>query len=186
MRASCAAIYLLKELKFAMPKLHILSSVLEGKVYDLVDERVTVGRAMDNMIRLEDGTVSHHHAMFVLDATDYKLRDLNSTNGTRVNGMRILETRLNHGDQVRLGSVEMRYEGDTKKASQPLPPSQTGVDLEKLGHSSGTPPTFSSVSPFGRKKKTGPGIWLWIVLGLGVAAVVAVIVVWYMLRRLPR
>jgi len=168
-----------------MPKLHILSGVLEGKVYDLVDERVTVGRAMDNMIRLEDGTVSHHHAMLVLDGTDYKLRDLNSTNGSRVNGMRVVETRLNHGDQIRLGSVEMRYESDTKKASQPLPPSQTGVGLEDLGQRSGPPPTFSSVSPFGRKKKSGPGIWLWIVIGLGIAAAAAVVAVWYMLRQLP-
>ncbi len=39
-----------------MPKLHILSGVLEGKVYDLMEERITVGRALDNAIRLEDGT----------------------------------------------------------------------------------------------------------------------------------
>ncbi len=167
-----------------MSKLHILSGVLEGKIYDLVEDRVTIGRAMDNMIRLEDGTVSHHHAMLLVDGTDYKVRDLNSTNGSRVNGMRIIETRLNHGDQLRLGSVEMRYEGDTKKASQPLPPSQSGVDLTNLGQHSGQPPTFSSVSPFGRKKKNGPGIWLWIVLGLGIAAVVAVVVVWYLLTKL--
>jgi len=167
-----------------MAKLHILSGVLEGKVYDLVEERVTLGRAMDNMIRLEDGTVSHHHAMLLLDGPDYKVRDLNSTNGSRVNGMRIVETRLTHGDQLRLGSVEMRYEGDTKKASQPLPPSQTGVNLADLGQRSSAPPTFSSVSPFGRKKKTGLGIWLWIVLGLGIAAVAAVVVVWYLLTKL--
>ncbi len=167
-----------------MPKLHILSGVLEGKVYDLVEERVTIGRAMDNMIRLEDGTVSHHHAMLVLEGMDYKLRDLNSTNGTRVNGMRIVETRISHGDQIRLGSVEMRYEGDAKKASQPLPPSQTGVDLADIGQRPAAPQTFSSVSPFGRKKKTGPGIWLWIVIGLGIAAAAAVVVVWYLLTRL--
>jgi hypothetical protein len=166
-----------------MPKLHILSGILEGKVYDLVEERVTVGRAMDNMIRLDDGTVSHHHAMFVMDGTDYKVRDLNSTNGTRVNGMRVVDTRLTHGDQVRVGSVEMRYEGDAKKASQPLPPSQSGVNLAELGRTSEAPRTFSSASPFGRKKKGGPGIWLWIVLGLGIAAVIAVIAVWVMLYK---
>ena len=76
-----------------MPKLHILSGVLEGKVVDLTEERITMGRALDNTIRLEDGTISHHHAMLLLDGPDYKLRDLNSTNGTRVNGMRIVETK---------------------------------------------------------------------------------------------
>jgi len=98
-----------------MPKLHILSGQLEGKVFDLMEERVTIGRGLDNLIRMEDSTMSHHHAMFVLETDGYKLRDLNSTNGTRVNGMRIAEMKLNNGDQVRMGSVEMRFESDIKK-----------------------------------------------------------------------
>ncbi len=98
-----------------MPKIHILSGVLEGKVIDLIEERTTVGRALDNMVRLEDGTVSHHHALLVQDGTDYKLRDLNSTNGTRVNGMRIVETKLHNGDQVRIGSVELRYDPTSRR-----------------------------------------------------------------------
>jgi pSer/pThr/pTyr-binding forkhead associated (FHA) protein len=154
-----------------MPKLHILSGQLEGKVVDLMEERVTLGRALDNTIRMEDGTVSHHHAMFVLDGVGYKLRDLNSTNGTRVNSMRVVETKLNNGDQVRVGSVEMRYESDVKKASQPLPPSQVGVDQSEVGKGDGPPPTFGSASPFGRKKRGAGKVWLWVMLGLGAAAV---------------
>src|SRR5277367_419117 len=111
-----------------MPKLHILSGQLEGKVFDLMEERVTIGRGLDNLIRMEDGTMSHHHAMFVLEKDGYKLRDLNSTNGTRG-----AETKLNNGDAVRMGSVEMRFESDIKKASQPLPPTQTGVDITQVG-----------------------------------------------------
>jgi hypothetical protein len=153
-----------------MPKIHILSGVLEGKTIDLIEERIPVGRALDNLIRLEDGTVSHHHATFVSDGTDYKLRDLNSTNGTRVNGLRIVETKLHNGDQVRLGSVEMRYESDAKKSSQPLPPSKTGVDLAELGGPGAPPPTFTSASPFGRKRSSGGSMWMWIFLGLGLIA----------------
>lgn len=155
-----------------MPKLHILSGVLEGKVIDLIEERITVGRALDNMIRLEDGTVSHHHAMFVLEGADYKLRDLNSTNGTRVNGMRIVETKLHNGDQIRIGSVEMRFESDVKKASQPLPPTQTGVDIAQVGVGAAPPPAFGAESPFGRRKKTNQSPILWVVIGLGVVALV--------------
>lgn len=165
-----------------MPKLHILSGVLEGKVHELTEERITAGRALDNMVRLDDGTVSHHHALLVLEGVDYKLRDLNSTNGTRVNGLRIAEQSLHNGDQVRLGSVEMRYESEAKKASQPLPPAQTGINLTELGRGSAPPPTFSSASPFGRKKKTGPSVWVWVVIGLGVVAFVAVVV--FLLRFL--
>ena len=160
-----------------MPKLHILSGLLEGKVVDLMEERVTLGRALDNTIRMEDGTISHHHAMFVLDGITYKLRDLNSTNGTRVNSMRIVETKLNNGDQVRVGSVEMRYESDVKKASQPLPPSQAGVDQSEVGKGDGPPPTFGSASPFGRKKRGAGKTWLWVMLGLGVVAVL--VLAWF-------
>src|SRR5437867_12365875 len=148
-----------------MPKLHILSGVLEGKIIDLIEDRVTVGRAIDNLIRLEDGTVSHHHAMLVTEGSDFKLRDLNSTNGTRVNGLRIVETKLHNGDQVRFGSVEMRFESDVKKASQPLPPTQTGVDLTQVGSGGAPPPTFSSVSPFGRKRTGERTPWVWVVVG---------------------
>ena len=162
-----------------MPKLQILSGILEGKVFDLLDERVTVGRALDNVIRIEDGTVSSHHAMFILEADGMKLRDLNSTNGTRVNGLRIVETMLNSGDAVRMGSVEMRFESDVKKASQPLPPSQTGVDLSQVGKGGGPPPSFGTSSPFGRKRAGSRDIWMWVVIGLGVVA--ALVLVWFFL-----
>jgi pSer/pThr/pTyr-binding forkhead associated (FHA) protein len=157
-----------------MPKLQILSGVLEGKVYDLIEERITIGRALDNMIRLEDGTVSHHHAMLLQEGADFKLRDLNSTNGTRVNGMRIVETKLHHGDQVRLGSVEMRFESDIKKSSQPLPPTQTGVDITQVGTGSAPPPAFGSASPFGRKKAKKINPLVWGTIGLGVVALIIV------------
>jgi hypothetical protein len=157
-----------------MPKLHILSGVLEGKVIDLNEDRITVGRALDNMIRLEDGTVSHHHSMLLIESGEIKLRDLNSTNGTRVNGMRIVETKLHHGDQVRMGSVEMRFESDTKKTTQPLPPTQTGVDLSQVGAGSTPPPTFSTSSPFARKKKNTMTPLIWGLAGLGVIALITI------------
>jgi len=156
-----------------MPKLHIQSGQLEGKVFEMLEERVTVGRALDNTIRMEDGTVSHHHAVFVIDTEGCKLRDLNSTNGTRVNGMRITETMLNNGDQVRMGSVEMRFESDVKKSSQPLPPSQTGVDLSQVGQGGGPPPTFASASPFGRKRRGQQNVLTMAVLGLAAVAVLS-------------
>ena len=153
-----------------MPKLHILSGILEGKVIDIFEERVTLGRALDNTIRLEDGTISHHHAMLLTENGEFKLRDLNSTNGTRVNGTRIVESKISHGDQVRLGSVEMRFESDAKKNSQPLPPVQTGIDLSQVGTSSAPPPTFGSASPFARKRNNQRNPLVWVVLGLGVLA----------------
>jgi hypothetical protein len=166
-----------------MPKLIILSGILEGKVFDLLDERVTVGRALDNTIRIEDGTVSSHHAVFLMEMDGIKLRDLNSTNGTRVNTLRITETMLNNGDAVRMGSVEMRFESDIKKASQPLPPSQTGVDLSQVGKGGGPPPSFGSSSPFGRKRHGGGrDTLMWVVIGLGLFA--ALVLAWFAIKFL--
>jgi hypothetical protein len=109
-----------------------------------------------------------------------KLRDLNSTNGTRVNSLRIVETMLNSGDAVRMGSVEMRFESDVKKASQPLPPSQTGVDLSQVGKGGGPPPSFGTSSPFGRKRHGGRDVLKWVVIGLGLVA--ALVLVWFFMN----
>jgi pSer/pThr/pTyr-binding forkhead associated (FHA) protein len=163
-----------------MPKLHVLSGLLEGKTFELIEDRISVGRALDNMIRLEDGTVSHHHAMFVADGDGYRIRDLNSTNGTRVNGLRIVETKLHHGDHIRLGSVEMLYESEVKKASQPLPPSHTGVDPNQLGVGGTPPPSFGTASPFGRKRVGETDPWVWVVIGLGVVA--ALVLAWFVTK----
>ena len=159
-----------------MPKLHILSGLLEGKVFDLVEERISIGRALDNIICLEDGTVSHHHAVLTLEDGDYKIRDLNSTNGTRVNGLRIVENKLRHGDTLRLGSVEMRYESVVKPVSQPLPRTPAGISEDQLGAGSAPPPTFGPTTPFGRKKQGTGNLWIWVVVGLGV--VVLAVLVW--------
>jgi predicted component of type VI protein secretion system len=163
-----------------MSRLHILSGVLEGKVVDLIEERITLGRALDNLVRLEDGTVSHHHALILQEGGEYKLRDLNSTNGTRVNGMRIVETKLNNGDQVRMGAIEMRFESDVKKASQPLPPMRTGVDMSEVGRGGAPPPTFGSASPFGRKHESERSPLMWVVIGLGLIAVA--VLGWFLMK----
>jgi pSer/pThr/pTyr-binding forkhead associated (FHA) protein len=159
-----------------MPKLHILSGLLEGKVIDLTEERVSVGRAMDNIIRLEDGTISHHHAVFSLEGGDYKIRDLNSTNGSRVNGLRVVESKLRNGDTLRLGSVEIRYESAVKKTGEPLPRTPAGIDQTQLGAGSAPPPTFGPASSFGRKKQNG--LNLWVVGAIGLGMVVVGLLVW--------
>jgi predicted component of type VI protein secretion system len=158
-----------------MPKLHVQSGMLQGKVFELVEEHITVGRATDNVIRLDDGTVSSHHATLTLKDGDYTVKDLNSTNGTRVNGLRVSEQKLQNGDIVRFGSVDMKYESDVKKASAPLPPPTAGVDLTKSTPRGGAapPPSFGA-SQFGRAKKKGLSPLQLTIIGLAVLAIVAI------------
>ena len=93
-----------------MAKLHILSGAQEGRVIDLDVERITVGRAPNNTLLFTEGLVSTYHAVFIRECLGYRLRDLNSTNQTRVNGRPITELPLHNGDRLQFGLVEIRYE----------------------------------------------------------------------------
>lgn len=158
-----------------MARLVIQSGEFEGKCFDLLEERITVGRAADNSIRLDDKTVSSHHATLTADGGDYILKDLNSTNGSRVNGRRITEVKLSNGDRVRLGEVDLKYESDARRASQPLPAATRGVDLTSTTPISVTPSQLKSASPFKRREKHTNWILNAIIVVLGVVALVGIV-----------
>jgi hypothetical protein len=71
--------------------------------------RARVGRALENEIMLDDGRVSRHHAEVVTNAEGYVLRDLDSTNGTLVNGAPVKEARLLDGDVLSFGGLEIEF-----------------------------------------------------------------------------
>src|SRR4051794_13567373 len=128
-----------------MPKL-----VIAGITHELVDVLITIGRAPDNAIVLDDPSVSSRHAKLELSGDTYRLKDLESTNGTRVNGIPITETALRFDDRIRFGGVDGRFEPDTR-GSQPLPPVE---QIEAKGaQSSAAPVDFENASPFPRKTK---------------------------------
>lgn len=69
-----------------------------------------IGRADDNQIRLKSGDISRRHAMIALAQGNFLLRDLQSQNGTYVNGQRVAEHVLADGDRVRIGnSIELVF-----------------------------------------------------------------------------
>lgn len=72
--------------------------------------KVTLGRHPSNTLRLVDREVSKEHALIERDGADFILRDLNSSNGTFVNGRRVLrELRLRDGDEIALGSSRLVF-----------------------------------------------------------------------------
>jgi pSer/pThr/pTyr-binding forkhead associated (FHA) protein len=106
-----------------MPKLHILSPSSIATTIELTDKLITFGRNEDNAVCIPDSNVSSQHGVFVRDGDDYQLHDFKSTNGTFVNGERIMAVKLKDGASIRLGSVELRYESTlAKPASSPLRP----------------------------------------------------------------
>lgn len=155
-----------------MPKL-----IVNGINYDLVEQVVTIGRGPDNTILIDDPSVSGKHAELRRAAQTYQLRDLGSTNGTRVNGTTTGEITLHPGDRVRFGAVDARFEGDTpRKATQPLP-AAARVDA-KISMTSTRPADFANASPFPtRSKERDPGrTALFIAAAIAFLALVAGIV----------
>lgn len=77
--------------------------------YNMAKERYTIGRLPDNDVRIDNPTVSGHHSLIINILNDSFLEDLNSTNGTYVNGKLIKKHALQHGDVVTVGKHQLRY-----------------------------------------------------------------------------
>lgn len=99
---------------------------------DLPVGRFVIGRATDAHLSLDDGLVSRHHAALEVDEQRVRLQDLDSRNGTLVNGQRIQGmVELVHGDVVKIGAQELVF--SSKK--QPVPPARAAATqrFDRLG-----------------------------------------------------
>jgi len=87
------------------------------KNFSLQDGGKTIGRAPGNDVVLENLLVSGHHARIDQAGGDYILTDLQSKNGTYVNGTRITTAKLKHGDQILVGKHTLVFELDAAQVS---------------------------------------------------------------------
>jgi pSer/pThr/pTyr-binding forkhead associated (FHA) protein len=130
----------------------IIDSAESGKAtHELAEEVITIGRSPENVIRINDPSVSNRHAQLQLVGENYRLKDLGSTNGTRVNGLTVTEAQLRLGDRLRFGKAEARLESDVTGGSQPLP--ETKEIAAKPASSSERPADFSNASPFTKRTR---------------------------------
>ena len=74
-----------------MPRLVVLSEGLTGKTFEIKAEKSTLGRLEDNTICISEPSISSHHCEILLKGSDVFIKDLDSTNGTYINGERITE-----------------------------------------------------------------------------------------------
>jgi pSer/pThr/pTyr-binding forkhead associated (FHA) protein len=110
---------------------------LEGQLlaeYNMNKERYTIGRLPDNDIRIDNPAVSGHHSLIINILNDSFLEDLNSTNGTYVNGKLIKKHALQHGDVVTAGLHQLRFVEDDSEQDEfektiVIQPSQRPADL---------------------------------------------------------
>lgn len=108
-----------------MAKLILSMDGLVLKEIPLTKERTTIGRKPHNDIQIDNLAISGEHAALVTILNDSFLEDLNSTNGTLVNGQPIKKHFLQNGDVVELGKYKLKFIGD-------LPAAREGeTDFEK-------------------------------------------------------
>jgi transcriptional regulator with GAF, ATPase, and Fis domain len=85
------------------PRLVAISGPLKESTFELPAEEVSVGRDAFNLLCINDPSVSRRHCVLTPEGPDVKIRDLDSRNGTQVNGVSAKEQFLKHGDQLTIG-----------------------------------------------------------------------------------
>ena len=78
---------------------------LDVLTHELIGDAVTIGRAPSNGIVIDHPTVSAQHAVLLRTGDSYSLKDLNSTNGTQINGVSISDAQLKNGAEIRFGYI---------------------------------------------------------------------------------
>ena len=118
---------------------------LDGQIlaeYNMNKERYTIGRLPDNDIRIDNPAVSGHHSLIINILNDSFLEDLNSTNGTYVNGKLIKKHAMQHGDVITVGHHQLRFvdsqdgeaEQDEFEKTMVITPSSQGEDrIRRVG-----------------------------------------------------
>lgn len=100
-----------------MAKLILSMDGLVLKEIQLAKERVTIGRKPHNDIQIDNLAISGEHAAIVTILNDSFLEDLNSTNGTLVNGQPVKKHFLRNNDVVELGKYKLKYMSDVPNAA---------------------------------------------------------------------
>jgi pSer/pThr/pTyr-binding forkhead associated (FHA) protein len=116
--------------------MHKLLEIIDGNVireHPLSDSLFRIGRNTGNDLQPDDASISGDHATISLTPIDYLegaydivIEDLNSTNGTWVNGKRVKQQRLKHGDMLTVGSLRFKLVDE-----QALAVGQTRILIEE-------------------------------------------------------
>jgi len=162
-----------------MARLVILSEGFTGKACELTVDKTTIGRVDDNAFPIPEGSVSSHHCEVLLRGTDVVIHDLNSTNGTFVNGHQVTgEAVLKPGQILRLGQVEIRLEDTAaQKAAAKKLPDQTMVIPQgvKLGQEPPTKAVAFNKTTFAKKSNTANKVFIGAIVVLVIVVVVLVL-----------
>ena len=86
--------------------------------HDLIGDLIRIGRAPSNDIVVDDPTVSAQHALMTRSPSGRRLKDVESTNGTQINGISITDSELKDGAEIRFGYVTGVFQDATARIDQ--------------------------------------------------------------------
>jgi Nif-specific regulatory protein len=102
------------------PRLVSIAGPLQGKIFPLKWEETLIGRESSNQLPVSDASVSRRHCLIRKEGDAFKLNDLESLNGSFINGVPVKERVLKHGDQIRIGDTQflfLLHEGEATPGS---------------------------------------------------------------------
>src|SRR5256886_6821616 len=91
------------------PRIVAVNGSRKGATFSLTGEEITVGRESASTVCLNHASVSRRHCLIRRERDDFKIFDLDSYNGTFINGIPVKEQILAHADQLRIGSIELLF-----------------------------------------------------------------------------
>jgi len=158
-----------------MAQLIGMSEEIKGKSFLLEQDEVVIGRRKECGIALDYTSVSGRHCSIRREGPRCFVRDLGSTNGTRLNGRDVnVEQRLRPKDLLQVGTLELIYDSD-----EPVDAEETDLphttQIEISTGPTGKPASFDSISPFGTRQRNTMAVW-WIIIGvIGILALIAAV-----------
>lgn len=158
-----------------------MSADVKGKTFAIDRDDFVIGRSSDSAIALGNHTVSGRHCQILRQGDHYTISDLGSTNGTRVNSKEVKDAiPLRPKDLVQVGAVEFLFNSEEIPLDQ-LPDMNMQTQVLVTSGPTAAPESFDSISPFGARRRDNPGIWLVIIVGIGVLALAGVAYFFYKL-----
>ncbi len=162
-----------------MAFLKIVSGTRAGEQISLDQPVLRIGRREGNDLIISDPSISGSHCEIEKSASGYTLRDLGSTNGTRVNGETVTVSGLFRNDVIHVGDVSVIIDGDDISQTR-------GGDTQKLSRTSIVIPAHQSTSikaptDLFSKKSNSNKVWIAIIAFLSL--VIAVLLVLFLLKN---